>query len=392
MPSDISAKRSEDVAQISALLEGDAIDADTLFKLARDKSKESRQALFETVQEFFVDAGSTLSDRERALMGEILRQLLHDVEMGMRQRLAQQLAEQADTPHALVVELANDDFEVAHQILLQSDVLKDTDLIEVIRHRTMQHQLAVSMRKTVSEQVSQALVETGEEDVIASLLTNHGAAISREVMEYLVSESKRVDRYQNPIIQRPDLPDDLAQRMYWWVSAALKKHIAANFNIDATFLDDAIESAARTQLEERTETNDSGKPEDLVDRLEKLNELDSDFLVKALRQGEVSLFEAGICKLSGLRPKLLRRILFEPGGEALALLCRALNLDVQTFTTIFELTRRAVDGQNTEDPARRGTLHDLYEKTATGDARRVLRRWRRSSDYLYALKQVGADG
>jgi uncharacterized protein (DUF2336 family) len=391
MPTDISAKRSADVAEASALLDGDSVDVDALFKLAHNKSKESRQALFETVQEFFVDGGTTLSDRERALMGEILRQLLHDVEMDMRQQLAERLARQADMPHALVVELANDDFEVAHQILLESDVLKDTDLIEVIRHRTMQHQLAVSMRKTVSKEVSQALVETGEEDVVASLLSNHGAAISREVMEYLVSESKRVDRYQNPILRRPDLPSDLAHRMYWWVSAALKKYIATNFDIDGASLDDAIESTARTQLDDPSD-QDSSKPEELVDRLEKLNELDPDFLIKALRQGEVSLFEAGICKLSGLRPKLLRRILFEPGGEALALLCRAMSFDTDSFTTIFELTRRAVDGDGDSQPSQRQALRTLYDKTTTSDARRVLRRWRRSSDYLHALKQVGADG
>ncbi len=373
-----------------ALRAGD-FDVETLFRLARDRSRDSRGALFEAVQDLFLKNGEMLSDRERALMGEILRQLIHDVEMEVRKRLADQLATRTDTPHALVVELANQEFEVAHQILIQNQILQDADLIEIVKHRTMQHQLAVSMRSTVSEEVSQALVETGDEDVITSLLNNHGAAISREVMEYLVSESKRMDSYQNPLVRRPDLPTDLAQRMYWWVSAALRKHIAANFDIDASSLDDAIEAATAIQLED-SEGASSTKPEDLVDRLAALDELDASFLIKALRQGEVSLFEAGLCKLSGLRPKLLRRILFEPGGEALALLCRAIGLDTDTFMAIFELTRRAGDGGAKPSAAQHRELVELYRKTRQHDANRVLRRWRRSSDYLFALKQVGADG
>lgn len=390
---DASEGRSDTMSRISALLTSDELSADELFQLARDKSQDSRKVLFQTVRDLFLDDDKLLSDRERALMGEILRQLVHDVEMDVRARLAKALSTRSDTPHGLIVELANDSFEVAHPVLLECDVLQDEDLIEIIRHRTMQHQLAVSMRKNISEAVSHALVDTGEEDVITSLLNNHGATISREVMDYLVSESKRVDSYQNPLVRRPDMPRDLAQRMYWWVSAALRKHIADNFDIDIESLDEAIETATRENLEiQQSEPARNSKPKELVERLSKLNELDAEFLVRSLRQGEISLFEAGICKISGLRPKLLRRIMFEPGGEALALLCRAIGVERKMFIEIFELTRRAKDGETEDVGEQKQSLLALYEKTRQGDAERVLMRWRRSADYLYALKQVGGDG
>ncbi len=184
--------------------------ADELFALARNKSVEGRRALFSTVCDIFLGESLTLSDRERALMGEILRQLVRDVELTMRKAIAERLSRKPDAPHALIIELANDQIDVAHPILKDSDVLRDVDLIEVIRHRTMEHQLAVAMRKTLSAGVSAALVETGNQDVIATLLNNHGATITREVMDYLVNETKRVDAYQNPLVRRPDLPPDLA--------------------------------------------------------------------------------------------------------------------------------------------------------------------------------------
>ncbi|MFP6744571.1 MAG: hypothetical protein VCB77_05200 [Alphaproteobacteria bacterium] len=46
---------------------------DSLMTLAREKSQAGRNSLFDTVQELFVKNDGNLTDRERALMGEILR-------------------------------------------------------------------------------------------------------------------------------------------------------------------------------------------------------------------------------------------------------------------------------------------------------------------------------
>ncbi len=368
------------------------ISLEELFVLARDKSSEGRQTLFENMRDMFLDGGSSVSDREKALMGEILRQLVHDVEKKLRKSLAEKLAQRSDIPHALIVELANDEFEVAHPILLESNVLQDTDLIETVKHRSMEHQLTISMRNNLSEDVSEALVETGQEDAIASLLNNHGAKISRHVMDYLVSESKRVDSYQNPLVQRPDLPPELAERMSWWVSAALREHISDKFSLDLSELDDVIETVAKEQFGiNQDDLPPTSKADDLVERLSDLGELDVSFLIKALRQGEISLFKSAFCKLTGLKLMLMRRILFEPGGEALVILCRAVDVGADTFSELFELSRRAKDREEEISGQQMDRLHALYAKTKQEDAKRILKRWRRSSDYLFAVKQVSGN-
>ena len=325
-------------------------------------------------------------------MSEILRRLVHDVEIKLRRSLAEKLSKRADTPHALIVELANDEYEVTHPILIESNVLQDADLIETIKHRTMAHQLAISMRKSLSEDVSEALVDTGQEDVIVSLLNNHGAKVSRHVMDYLVSESKRVDAYQNPLVRRPDLPPELAERMSWWVSAALREHISERFSLDLGELDDAIETAVSEQFGHlHGDSPPSTKADDLVERLSDLGEVDASFLIKALRQGEISLFESAFCKLTGLKLKLLRRILFEPGGEALVLLCRAVDVGSDTFSELFELSRRAKDQEEEVTREQKDRSHALYVNTKPEDAQRILKRWRRSSDYLFAVKQISGN-
>jgi uncharacterized protein (DUF2336 family) len=138
------------------------VETQHLFELARDKTIVGRQQLTATVTDLFFAKGAALTDRERTLMTDILRQLIEDVESSVRRSLAERLAHQKDAPRDLVLALANDEIAVANAILLHSEVLRDEELIEIIHHRTLEHQLAISMRKSISEQVCDALVETGD--------------------------------------------------------------------------------------------------------------------------------------------------------------------------------------------------------------------------------------
>tara|TARA_Y100000588_G_scaffold343778_1_gene389505 strand:+ start:194 stop:631 length:438 start_codon:yes stop_codon:yes gene_type:complete len=89
--------------------------------------------------------------RERTLMFEILRHVIHDVEMQVRRKLAMQLADKEDPPHDLIVMLANDVIEVAFPILEGSPILTDQDLLSIIVERTTQYQEAIAGRKALSE-------------------------------------------------------------------------------------------------------------------------------------------------------------------------------------------------------------------------------------------------
>ena len=203
----------------------DDVDVRQLLALAHNKSVESRRTLLNNISDLFLAKDGRLSERERVLMAGIVSQLIHDVEMSVRRELAERLANEPNAPRELVVTLANDAIEIAHPILHQSGILNDTDLIDIVKHRTQEHRLAVATRTQLSPEVSQALVDTGDKDVVEALINNHDAEISRHAMDYLVAESQQVDRFQQPLLRRPDLPLQLAHRMFWWVSAALREHI-----------------------------------------------------------------------------------------------------------------------------------------------------------------------
>ncbi|HSR73021.1 MAG TPA: DUF2336 domain-containing protein [Kiloniellales bacterium] len=366
-----------------------------LLDLALDKSVESRRALTATIGDLFSAKDRVLTERERALMGDILRKLIRDCESVVRRDLSERLARAPDPPHDLIVALANDDIEVAAPVLMNSSVLRDVELIQVIRQRTQQHQLAIAMRRSISEHVSDALVETGSTDVIKTLLENQDARISEATMIYLAEESRRVDTYQEPLIKRRDLKPELAERMYLWVSAALRQHILTSFDIHPTRLDDELEGVAAAISADPDQHREDPEAEQpaavLARRLSETKQITPEFLIQVLRQGEIRLFEALFAELSGLRTPRLQTVLYDGGGENLAIACRALEMPKPTFATIFLLSRRGRPGQQVVEPRELSHALMLFDRTKPTAAREVLKSWRRNPKYQTAIERLGMD-
>lgn len=363
---------------------------DRLVALARNKSAQSRRELVEAVGDLVFERDAVLSERERALITVVLERLIHEVEVPVRKALAERLSNAAHAPHDLILALANDEIEVAQSVLTHSVVLRELDLIEVVRHRTMEHQLAVAVRKHgLTESIAAALVEQGHVDVMKALLENKDAQISRATMEYLVEQAKRKDTLQNPILQRHDLDPGLAKKLYWWVSAALRRHILDRFQVDPSELDDQLEATVLDLVDEaKANGTPASKAEALAHQLKASGALDAKLLVQVLRQGEVPLFEAMFAELADLRLTLVRRLIYESGGEGLAIACRALGVEKPVFASIFLLSRRARPGDQTVDPMELSRALAFFDGLEKDAAERMLKRWRRDPQFLEAVWRV----
>ena len=285
--------------------------------------------------------------------------------------------------------LANDDVEVAYPILAYNKVLQDADLIEVIRHRTLEHQLAIAIREDVSEAVSDALVQTGKERVVRTLLENHNAAISSSTMEYLVEQSRRIDSFHEPILNRGDLDPSLTQRMFMWVSAALRQYILDTYEMDPDLVDDMLEKAALESIGAQSQPRGSAsKAQELVARLADDDAVTPELLVTLLQDGEIPLFMTMFQRLTGLRERLVKRLVFEPGGEGLAIACKSAGLGKAIFSSVFTLTRKARPG--TDKATRRDIRQvlNLYDHMTEDSAQHVVRRWQRNVGYLAATREL----
>lgn len=364
--------------------------ADDLIELARNKSTAGRARLAEIVTEMFDSRGDTLSDRERELMFGILKGIIHEVEVDIRRNISDHLANQPGAPPELVKQLADDVIDVAYPVLVGSGVLKDSDLIEVIRMRSLEHQLAVTLRAEVSEQVSDALVETNHPSVIESLLNNKNAKISATTLGYLVEESRRVDTFREPLVHRHDLPPALAGRMFSWVSLALRQHIIGAFDIDPAVVDSLIEKAVLEESDAPVPKRRGGSGEcgNLVDLLRQEGMVEPNMLITALAEGEVALFISLFCRLTTVKEYLAKRVLFESGGEGLAIACKSAAIEKVVFASIFTLSRKTSPATARTVKKEIPKILRMYGRINEASAREVVDYWNRGGSYTNAIREI----
>ncbi|TNE34549.1 MAG: DUF2336 domain-containing protein [Alphaproteobacteria bacterium] len=366
---------------------------DKLIALSKVSTRRGRKKLFDNISELFLNREDRMSEREHALVSGILTKVITEIETTLRQNLAEELAELDDAPHELINLLANDEIEVARPILFKSHLLAEPDLIEIIQNRSKEHLLVIAERDDVSVRISDLLINYGDEDVISHLIENGDAIISRESMEYLVEESKRIDRFQEPLIARHDIPAELAHKMFWWVSAALRRHILEHFEIDELSLNEKIVAAAKTEY--RFDVPEQGSHADkLIAELAERKELTERFLVQALRGKQIRLFITGIAHKSGLDYLKISRFIYDPNAEALTVVIKALGFDRNTFSAIYLLTRNISDSssiKNTTNPEEVEIMLKFYDKLSDKSAKLTLRFWQLEKDYLETVDRLDDD-
>jgi uncharacterized protein (DUF2336 family) len=362
-----------------------------LIGLARDKSVESRKRLVAVVSDIFFSDQAILTEYERALITDILHKLIYELAVPVRETLSALLADDESMPRAVLRALAEDEIEIAAPILLNNEALLDVELIEVVRHRALEHQLMLAMRRAPPAMAADPVPGSADGDLVQELLDSGDTKLVDATMAYLLEQTRGVDSFQEPILRREDLSERLAKKMVLWILAALRQHILDRFDVDLTDLDDGIEAAAddmseRLSVERERRHGDCSA--ELARALAAAGKLTPGRLIRAMRQGEVSLFIAMLAHLTGLRLPLVRRLLFEPGGEGLVVACRALGFDKTIVASIFLLCRRARPGDWAADPRELSRVLALFDRVQPAAAHAVLARWRRDPDFLYAIKTV----
>jgi uncharacterized protein (DUF2336 family) len=362
------------------------LDVQKLLRLAADRTPAARAQLTHAITDMFLPENGRLTEQERALMQDVLGKLVTSIEIEVRANLAEALARSNIGLPELERMLANDDIEVARPILEKSTALADIDLILIIKQRTDEHRMVIAMRNKVSEPVTEALVHSSGGDVIETLLRNPNAMISRRAMEYLVAESKRQDRFQEPLVLRNDLPVDLAHRMYWWVTAALRRKIIASFTIDEQLLDSVLQEATqRALVDHQDDQSVQARAMRLAHQLHEAGELDDQMLVKLLRQHRLTLFIASLAVMGKISYATAWRVVTDSGFDSPVVLGRAIGMSRQSMTEMLLLLNEARTGGGPRSTSILTNISMLYDEVDPSQARRVLSIWQRDTHFQAAI-------
>ena len=351
------------------------INKNTLLDMAKSPDPKDRQNLADSVGFICLEDYTCLNDQERALFTEIMLHLLENATLDLKKSLALALSEHPQAPAPLMEALAHDDFSVAEVVLSKCAVLTDKVLIAIIKHRTLQHQMAIACRKHLSEQVSDVIVEQNNPLVITELLKNKGAKIGEATLRYLADESKKIDTYRNPLLDRDDLLPEHAAIMYQWVGETLREEICKKFHLDEKNVQNLIDKAMKIQMHRLAEAQKTKTKDELVSLLDDEQELTIPFMIRCLKEGEIALFEAILAhKLDvpsdHLPPQILQdRTLF-------TLACKGMGLSEKDYLEIIVILQKAQE-KDAKQIRQEQKLYQLeYQRINLDSARHAIQSWK----------------
>ncbi|MEQ8601885.1 MAG: DUF2336 domain-containing protein [Marivibrio sp.] len=310
-----------------------------LLRLAHQRAIDGKGGLAASIAKMCLDQQADLTPSELDLTYQILRQLIDRVEVQIRRHIADILAERIDVPRDLLAFLSNDAVHVAYPIIVRSRQLSDQDLLTLIARQGTGHAIAVASRPEVSEVVCRRLVNQGEAEIDRTLMRNETAKLGRDSLEILVERSVEAEDYQELLVKRRDLPTDLARRLYVWVGEALRHHIARNFAIDSEALDESVDAAVWTALDE-----DAGRSQGSAAGWSKTETADpaarvrrrAARLVRVLHQDGADAFLSEVATETRLPAETVARIFAPDSPQTAAIACKALGLDSERFIDVLQ--------------------------------------------------------
>ncbi len=327
---------------------------DALLNLARSRAPADRERLLLAVVDLCGASDNTANQMSsapiQAQLQSIFMNLVVEAEWDIRRRLSEKLATATWAPSALVSVLAFDDIEIARPIIAVSPVLKDQDLVQLVLEATIEHQIEVARRPQIGRPVVAAILRQSEPAVLTALAGNETADVGPEELSVMVRASERIAAMRSLLARHPALTDGLARELYVWVGQALRQSLIGRFRLDAEALDAALGLAVQeahggvpVEAEEIVAEARANEREEMEQRLvAKLNmsgQLSPGYLLRALKDRNLSLFIAGLAMLGRFEPEQVTRAVNSEHPELLALACASVGIDRSVFPTLLALVR-----------------------------------------------------
>ncbi|MGE3142282.1 MAG: DUF2336 domain-containing protein [Hyphomonadaceae bacterium] len=307
-----------------------------LIDLARTKESDQRRELLREVTDLFFETRDSRTMGEANLFGDVLQLVAAEMQEGVLEELAQRFAGAHDAPVGLMRDLANHAFPIAGPVLTNSPVLDDSVLLQIVNYQSQAHIQAVAKRQTVSETVSDAIVKFGDDHALDALIRNDGAQLSRPSMEAAIDRARRNAALHEGVIRREDLPLDLLNEMYFAVESRLRTEILTrNSSVDPKALDEALSKTRERMSKNAPPPSEEGrKAEAFIRHKKQTGDLNARLLVSLYREGKKLHFLHGFADIAHLDFDTAAEIVERQDLDALAMVCRAADIERPLFVTI----------------------------------------------------------
>ena len=329
-----------------------------------------RQRILERITDLFAAGSRGYNGDQIALFDDVLQELVADIEVQARARLAQRLAHIQTSPPGIIRALAFDDsIVVAEPVLKYSQQLSDADLAENARTKSQEHLLAIAQRLKLSETVTDVLVDRGDHRVVDKVVKNRGARISLSGYEKLTHKARRDRKLTLALSRRSDLPRQYFLKLLETASASVRAQMERE-NPEATAeIAGAIdEVATEMQRDVREASRRYANAERDATRCANVKPFTEANVHAPARKQEFARTAIALSKLCKFPVDAVERALLDKGEDMILVLAKAAGC---SWTTTRELLLMHVAERNLQ-PSDLEKTFDRYKKLSQEVARNVI--------------------
>jgi uncharacterized protein (DUF2336 family) len=321
-----------------------------------------------------------VSANERALVADILLQVIGNVDMALRKEIASRIAKLAESPPALVRALLLDEPEVAEAILRGSVTIAEGILIEAAREGVAAHRMMIAARVNLTTATADALLEKGELEVCKAVLKRDDCTLSPNAVNQLVAMSATAPDLHGPLLRRRELEPSHGFIMFWWVDAERRRRILTRFSIDRRIIQDALADLFAEVFQSRNRDPFVEEILTLAERrLRSRNAqgelVSKDVVLRALDDAWRDPSQdhcSAVAAIANVRDELGARIMRDAGGEPFAIICKSVGITRDQF---YALVKKPHPPGPAAQDDKSDYLLGVFDSLARDFARAIMRYW-----------------
>jgi len=306
--------------------------------LSSDSDAAVRVGLVEKISRLLPDLTQPERDKVREVTHQILVQLAHDQALRVRRILSETLQDIAHAPPDVIGRLARDvELVVCAPVLERSPVLTDEDLLEIMSSTPVQGALsAISKRRNLSADLSDAIYNSADEDAIGVMLGNTSAQIREDTLDRIVDRAEGIEGWHGPLAKRPKLSRKAVLRLAEFVAENLMDALKNRTDIDAETAEAVREEfSRRMEAAERARARDEGgSPSERAKGLFERNALTDAIVREAAQSGEEEFIKAALMLKSGIKPSVITKVFDIASVKGVVALCWKAGLSMPTAVVV----------------------------------------------------------
>jgi uncharacterized protein (DUF2336 family) len=233
-----------------------------------------------------------------------LKQIICDPNQEVRKIVANVLQDCHHLPNEIAFQLCMDVVEVCEQILANSPVLKEQDLLKILLSSAHNKQVIIAKRNDLTCILAKYIFENAELGSILSCLANQCIPININAVETLFNRFPDHSELQHLLVEYDNLSEPVIARLHQLLPTALRKILLKQnpppFEMEEVILSNRKEAALADRI---IRTNNISQKRKAAHQLHEDGRLTGTIILRLLVMGDEAFFLAGMAETIGFPEK-----------------------------------------------------------------------------------------